>query len=113
MGNRSGPPLEEAARHNASVPTKAIDKLTIQSPADVSTARHPRREFLLRRLREADGPRYDELVGEVAEALPEKRPYLTGIKAARSVRTLLWDGLATTEPDGSVWLTPAGWESAR
>lgn len=68
-----------------------------------------RREHLLKRLREADGPEYGDLVAEVAEAFPEKTTYWTGVRAVRSVRDLLWDELATVDTDGCIWLLPAGW----
>jgi hypothetical protein len=71
-----------------------------------------RREYLLKRLREADGPAYDGLVAEVAEAFPMKTRYWAGIQAVRAVRGLLWDELATVDGDGGVWLLPAGWQAA-
>lgn len=72
-------------------------------------SRRDRRAWVLDRLREADGPAYDQLVREVAEAHPEGWPPKTSILAVRAVRALMWDGLVTTEPDESTWLTPAGW----
>ena len=71
-----------------------------------------RREYLLKRLREADGPEYGDLVAEVAEAFPEKTKYWTGVQAARSVRAVLWDELATVDSEGCIWLLPAGWAAA-
>ena len=73
---------------------------------------NPRRAFLLARLQEADGPAYDELVREIAEAFPEGRAVVAGILAVRTVRKLLFEGCAATEPDESVWLTPEGWQRA-
>jgi len=70
-----------------------------------------RREHLLKRLRSADGPAYGTLVAEVADAFPAKRPYWAGAQAARSVRDLLWDQLATVDETGAVWLLPAGWKA--
>lgn len=71
-----------------------------------------RRDYLLRRLREADGPEYDALCAEVAGRYPEKTKYWTGVQSARSVRGLLWDELATVDTDGGIWLRPAGWKAA-
>ena len=71
-----------------------------------------RREFVLGRLREADGITYDELVREVIAAFPEPKPWLTAIRAVRAVRGLLWSRLVVTEPNESVWLTPCGWQRA-
>lgn len=68
-----------------------------------------RREYLLKRLRAADGPQYDALVAEVAEAFPMKTPYWCGVQAVRAVRDLLWDELATTDAGAGIWLLPAGW----
>jgi hypothetical protein len=74
---------------------------------------HPsRRAWLLERLREADGPEYGDLVGEMIAGFPEKTRYWAGVRAARSVRQLLWDQDATVDHDGSVWLTPRGWQAA-
>lgn len=73
---------------------------------------HPgRRAWLLERLLAADGPSYDELCAGVVAAFGEVRlKWLASRLGVREVRLLFWDGLATTEPpDGSVWLTPAGW----
>lgn len=73
---------------------------------------NPRRTFVLARLRGADGPAYDELVREVIEAFPEEKRAWASILAVRSVRKLLFEGYAATEPDESVWLTPEGWQRA-
>lgn len=72
-----------------------------------------KREWLLARLREADGPAYDGLCGEIAAAFPEPVHWLESARAVRAVRLLLWHGLAATEADESVWLTPAGWQAAQ
>lgn len=71
-----------------------------------------RRDYLLKRLREADGPTYDTLCAEVAEAFPAKTPWWAGVQAVRAVRDLLWDELATVDADGSIWLLAAGWQVA-
>jgi len=68
-----------------------------------------REAWLIWRLGEADGPAYDELVGELAQEFPHDNRHISGIRAVRTVRWTLWSKLATTEPDESVWLTPAGW----
>jgi hypothetical protein len=75
-------------------------------------SRHLRRDFLLARLREADGISYDELCRAVAEAIPSHSHWAASARGVKVVRMLLWDGLATTEPDESVWLTPKGWQAA-
>jgi hypothetical protein len=72
---------------------------------------HRRREHLLKRLRAADGPPYDLLCGEVADAFPARKPYWAGLQAVRAVRDLLWDELATVDETGAVWLLPAGWQA--
>ena len=72
--------------------------------------RHLRHEFRLARLRQADGPGYDELCREVVAAFPERNPYVASIRGVRAVRRVLFEGYATTEPDETVWLTPAGWQ---
>jgi hypothetical protein len=71
-----------------------------------------RREHLLKRLRSADGPPYDLLCGEVADAFPARKPYWAGVQAVRAVRDLLWDELATVDECGAVWLLPAGWKAS-
>lgn len=72
-----------------------------------------RREYLLERLRTADGPEYGDLVAEAVEKFPERTAYWTKVQAARSVRDLLWDELATVDGDGCIWLLPAGWAAGR
>ncbi len=84
----------------------------VYAPQTVTDAQHPRREFVLARLREADGPAYDQLVREVAEAFPDRNRYQASIRAVRAVRRLLFEGFAATESDESVWLTPDGWRRA-
>ena len=69
-----------------------------------------RRRWLLERLMQADGPRYDELVGEMIDAIPHSVRRVAGIRAVKAIRQLLRDGLAVTENDESMWLTPLGWE---
>lgn len=76
------------------------------------SANPKRREYLLKRLRDADGPEYGDLVAEVAGAFPERTRYWTAAMAARSVRELLWDELAVVDGDGAVWLLSAGWAAA-
>lgn len=70
-----------------------------------------RRSWLLERLADADGITYDALVGETVAEFPAKSHYLTRVRAVRAVRDLLFDELATTEPDESIYLTPAGWRA--
>ena len=77
------------------------------SPAPASWA--ARQDFILRRLAAADGPGYDELVREVIAAFRLPPKYRAGVLAVREIRWTLWSMLAVTEPDESVWLTPAGW----
>ena len=71
-----------------------------------------RREYLLKRLREADGPEYDALCAEVADAFPMRKPYWGGVQAVRAVRALLWAELAAVDAEGGIWLLPAGWTAA-
>jgi hypothetical protein len=71
-----------------------------------------RREHLLKRLRDADGPEYGALCAELADAFPMQRPYLAGLLAVRAVRALLWDELAAVDAEGGIWLLPAGWTAA-
>jgi hypothetical protein len=85
---------------------------------DFATATVPRpgargrRKHLLVRLREADGPHYDTLCAEVAEAFPARTRWWASVQAVRAVRELLWDELATVDADGAIWLLPAGWQAA-
>jgi hypothetical protein len=51
------------------------------------------------------------MVGETVAEFPAKSHYLTRVRAVRAVRDLLWDELAVTEPDESIYLTPAGWRA--
>jgi hypothetical protein len=71
----------------------------------------PRRKaWLLERLAAADGVTYDELCrGVIGEFPQDGRRQLASVCGVRAVRDLLWDELATTEPDESVWLTASGW----
>jgi len=71
-----------------------------------------RRDYLLRRLREADGPGYDTLCAEVAGKFPEKTRCWTTVRAVRAVRALMWDQVATVDSDVGVWLLAAGWQAA-
>jgi len=79
-------------------------------------ARNPfprRRRWLLERLSQADGPSYDALCREVVERFGQDgRRWLASRDGVRAVRLLLWDRLATIEPDESVYLTPVGWGAA-
>jgi hypothetical protein len=71
-----------------------------------------RRAWLLERLREADGPTYETLCAEVAEAFPAKRQYWASVQAVRAVRAVLWDELGTVDDAGAIWLLPSGWQDA-
>lgn len=69
-----------------------------------------RRARLLRRLAKADGVSYDDLCRSVIEQFPHARGLrFASPRGVRAVRDLLFDELAATEADESVWLTPAGW----
>jgi len=69
-----------------------------------------RRPWLLRRLAQADGLAYDQLCGEVIAAFPHSTVrFRASARGVRAVRDLLSEGLAVTERDASVWLTPDGW----
>lgn len=83
--------------------------MTTISPCSAD-GRNKRRDYLFERLREADGPIYDDLVREVVEAFPEPRRYAASVRAVRTVRAVLFEGYATTEADESVWLTAHGWQ---
>jgi hypothetical protein len=72
-----------------------------------------RRNWVLDRLKEADGPAYGELVGEVVAAFPEDTRFRAAMRAVRAVRDLMWFGLITTESDESCYLTPAGLNTMR
>ncbi len=58
---------------------------------------------------------YDELCHELVAAFPvtdvkpSRRRGLASVRGVRSVRGLLWNGLATTGKDERVYLTEAGW----
>ena len=92
-----------------------------EGPELVSTthrqAGYPRRRWLLARLAEADGVSYNELCRSVVEELlaregkPRSRAYVAANRGVRAVRALLWDGLASTEADESVWFSRAGWDA--
>ena len=71
-----------------------------------------RRAFALARLAEADGIIYGDLCRAVVDAFPGNTWWWGSAHAVRAVRDLLFTGLATTEPDESCWLTPAGWAAA-
>ena len=92
------------------IPRSAVR--AVRKRAAALTGGAGRREYLLARLREADGPQYDTLCAEVAAGYPEKSRYWTAVQAARSVRSLLWDETTTIDSDGCIWLLPAGWEAA-
>jgi hypothetical protein len=72
---------------------------------------HPRREYLLALLADASGPTYDQLCRAAIERFdePARPSWYCKARSIRAVRRLLWDELAVTESDESVWLTPAGW----
>jgi hypothetical protein len=90
-GNKPGQPQRKAPKHSK------------------------RRAWLLARLAEADGPTYDDLCCAIVERFrivhdkPNVARFLASARGVRAVRSLLWDELATTESDQSVWLTPARW----
>jgi hypothetical protein len=70
-----------------------------------------RRTWLLERLAAADGVTYDELCREVIGEFPQDgRPHLASVCGVRAVRDLLFDELAVTENDQSIWLTVRGWQ---
>ena len=71
----------------------------------------PRRNYLLRRLREADGPAYDELCAWIVGEFPHRSKWVASTRGVQAVRDLFSDGLAITERDESVWLTPEGWQA--
>jgi len=71
------------------------------------------REWLLARLRLADGPRHGVLVAELVNWIESwypaaQKPWKVG-QAKLAVHELAANGLAVTEPDETVWLTPRGW----
>jgi hypothetical protein len=68
-----------------------------------------RREWILIRLRAADGPTYDELCREVIAAHPEDNPHCARAWGVRAVRDMMYRALVTTESDESCWLTEKGW----
>jgi hypothetical protein len=76
---------------------------------------YERRVWLIERLRDSDGPTYSELIGELFEATRHvgETERSASIRCVRAVRSLLWNRLAVTEPDETVWLTPRGWEPKR
>jgi hypothetical protein len=71
-----------------------------------------RREWVLNRLREADGPVYAALVriarAEFSGSCPDRR--CAHIRADSAVRSLLKDGLIIAEDDKSLWLSRKGWK---
>jgi len=71
------------------------------------------RKWILNRLREADGVTYDKLCHETYTAFPHRTQWFASVRAVRAVREVLWLGYAVTNPDESVWLTPAGWYAFR
>jgi hypothetical protein len=84
----------------------------VSAPAAAQASAAQRREFVLDRLRQADGPTYGELCRETVEAFPEARRWRASAWGVRAVRLALWHGLAITEPDQTVWLTERGWARA-
>jgi hypothetical protein len=89
---------------------------SIQFPAhQLARGERKRRREALARLREADGISYDNLIREVMVRCPVTTAkghvirWDTARLAVRAVRGVLWDGLAVTEPDESLWLTASGW----
>ncbi len=52
---------------------------------------------------------YDEMIRIVMERFPWPRRWLCATWAVRAVRAVLWDELAVTQNDETLWLTPAGW----
>lgn len=71
-----------------------------------------RRAWLLERLADADGITYDNLVREIVTEFPQDgRQHLASVCGVRAVRDLLFDELAVTEPDQSMWLTARGWKA--
>jgi hypothetical protein len=81
------------------------------APSKLPRNTYPRRRaWLLERLTAADGITYDQLCGEVVAEFPQDgRKWLA---SASGVRELLFDELAVTMSDESVWLTAAGWQAA-
>lgn len=79
---------------------------------EVRALQMSRRIWLLNRLREADGPIYDDLIRELKEAtrVETESERFAGVRCVRAVRALLWLELAVTEPDESIWLTQKGWD---
>ncbi len=69
------------------------------------------RKFILKRLRESDGITYDQLCHDTAARVRHPNKYYRSQNGVKEVRKVLWDRLAVTEPDESVWLTPAGWRA--
>jgi hypothetical protein len=110
------PPTRSALRTAQASPTPTIQRGSKPQaplvPASGFRSADRRREYLLARLREADGPQYDALCAEVAAAFPAKRRYRAAAQAVRAVRGLLWDQLATVDADGAIWLLPAAWKAA-
>jgi hypothetical protein len=109
-----------------------------QSPratkATMKTVRSEVRQQILDLLSEANGESYDDVCRSAIELTQgslarnweddakRKRPspsdltktqrWVAKYEGVRVVRDLLWDKLATTESDESVWLTPMGWKAA-
>ena len=85
----------------------------MSTPEYKSAARYMfprRRAWLLERLSAADGISYDELCRELCTEFPQAgKRHLATVCAVRSVRDLLFDELAVTESDESMWLSPSGW----
>jgi hypothetical protein len=96
--------------------TATVDD-TVPQPGRRERARgeRKRRREALARLREADGISYDDLIRHVMERCPVVTAkgravrWETARLAVLGVRGLLSDGLAVTESDESVRLTPEGW----
>lgn len=104
---------KDGPRPAARTHPEKIAKPSITTAAPTGTLQRSarRREHLLKRLREADGPHYDTLCAELADAFPARNPWWAGAQAVRAVRDALWDELATVDENGSLWLLPAGWQA--
>ena len=67
--------------------------------------------------RSGNGVSYNDCAGRwsrsssAREGKPRSRAYVAANRGVRAVRALLWDGLASTEADESVWFSRAGWDA--